>query len=357
MALTSYELIECPSGNYYGYLSHQGGLKRLIELRGPKAHNEGLAHQIYLAFRVGEILAALGKGESTFLSKPDWKALSRHSGFDSRFEELLDIFVEAPAILQAANALHGLESFALADGCLDVAERLWAVDEKLQQFYDKLKIGTPGSLYTPKFARECTGDNAEDDSQNHNPFPIAFHFSNLRMASTMMWYWSLCNIVWSGLLECYFHLERTFQIHHMDVSLLSKQYASHTPQEVTATCECKDCSLSSKEERDHMMRSIVKRVARLPPLDHRKGYLDMVWNVCQSVEYCMQDSMLGAGPAALSGVLSIARITLQKHQPQRARELGWVKNVRRRASERGLRFIGFVTVWDDYAEDLSRKSW
>ena len=52
MALTFYELIECPGRDLGGYNSHQSGLARLVKLRGPKAHTKGMAHNMFLAFRV-----------------------------------------------------------------------------------------------------------------------------------------------------------------------------------------------------------------------------------------------------------------------------------------------------------------
>lgn len=52
MVLGMYELVECPAGDKTGYISHYNGCDRLVELRGPDAHREGLGHQLFLTFRV-----------------------------------------------------------------------------------------------------------------------------------------------------------------------------------------------------------------------------------------------------------------------------------------------------------------
>lgn len=51
MALAMYELSECPSESKQGYVSHQKGCARLVQLRGAKAHTSGLGHRVFLNFR------------------------------------------------------------------------------------------------------------------------------------------------------------------------------------------------------------------------------------------------------------------------------------------------------------------
>ena len=52
MALAMYELTECPAASKVGYISHHKGCVRLVQLRGPEAHTSGLAHQVFLTFRI-----------------------------------------------------------------------------------------------------------------------------------------------------------------------------------------------------------------------------------------------------------------------------------------------------------------
>jgi hypothetical protein len=57
MLLIMYEVVECPSKGRLGYLSHHSGCARLVQLRGPKAHVDGLGHSIFLQFRyIGKLI-------------------------------------------------------------------------------------------------------------------------------------------------------------------------------------------------------------------------------------------------------------------------------------------------------------
>lgn len=53
--LSMYELFECPTGSTRGYVVHQGGCAKLVQLRGPRAHRTGLGHSLFLAVRFFEV--------------------------------------------------------------------------------------------------------------------------------------------------------------------------------------------------------------------------------------------------------------------------------------------------------------
>lgn len=52
VALTHYEMTECPSDSMQPYMSHVAGCEKLIQLRGPERHQNGFAHKIFAHFRV-----------------------------------------------------------------------------------------------------------------------------------------------------------------------------------------------------------------------------------------------------------------------------------------------------------------
>lgn len=52
LALLTYEVLECPDGSNEAYLSHADGCQRLLRLRGPERHQEGVGHQIFVSFRI-----------------------------------------------------------------------------------------------------------------------------------------------------------------------------------------------------------------------------------------------------------------------------------------------------------------
>jgi len=52
MAMAGYEMIRCPNESKHGYVSHTTGCERMIKLRGAEAHTDGLAHEIFIHYRV-----------------------------------------------------------------------------------------------------------------------------------------------------------------------------------------------------------------------------------------------------------------------------------------------------------------
>jgi hypothetical protein len=58
MALTTYEVIECPGRTNKGYMSHYNGAMKLLQIRGPGAHISGLAHSVFQALRRHSVSSA-----------------------------------------------------------------------------------------------------------------------------------------------------------------------------------------------------------------------------------------------------------------------------------------------------------
>lgn len=52
LALGMYEMSQCPNRTKHGYISHTLGCRRLVQLRGPEAHVDGLGHAIFVHFRI-----------------------------------------------------------------------------------------------------------------------------------------------------------------------------------------------------------------------------------------------------------------------------------------------------------------
>jgi hypothetical protein len=52
MALTMYEITECPGGHVAAYISHQNGAMKLVRARGSRAHASGLGRVLFLSMRL-----------------------------------------------------------------------------------------------------------------------------------------------------------------------------------------------------------------------------------------------------------------------------------------------------------------
>jgi hypothetical protein len=58
MALTTYEVLECPGRTVEGYTSHYNGTMKLVQLRGANAHNSGLARSVFQSLRRHSVSSA-----------------------------------------------------------------------------------------------------------------------------------------------------------------------------------------------------------------------------------------------------------------------------------------------------------
>ena len=50
-ALSIYEALECPDGTKSAYNWHRAACYRLIQMRGPAAHQDGAGHHLFAGFR------------------------------------------------------------------------------------------------------------------------------------------------------------------------------------------------------------------------------------------------------------------------------------------------------------------
>ena len=74
-------------------------------------------------------------------------------------------------------------------------------------------------------------------------------------------------------------------------------------------------------------------MSKLKPLGHRDDFLAPGRNVCQSVEYCLQEKMLDMGPGAIAAPLGIVLDTIRPY-PHAQRELAWGRVVLERLEDR-----------------------
>jgi hypothetical protein len=65
LTLAGYELSQCPNDSKDAYISHTVGCSTLVKVRGPEAHAHGLAHQIFVHFRVQGVCSSSFVGKCT----------------------------------------------------------------------------------------------------------------------------------------------------------------------------------------------------------------------------------------------------------------------------------------------------
>jgi Fungal specific transcription factor domain len=299
MCLSSYELMECPAGTPSAYSLHHHGCARLIQLRGAKAHTSGLGHELFVTFRTQAIMNSLEDHRSTYLSEKAWKTLPWKTTAKKSYDQLLDIVALAPDIFRRTDDFDSMDPRQRLLEAIIVIEECWKVDARLRHFYQSLEESTPGPLYWPALSQEISlPKTSPTNAAQGKLFPVSYHFPSLPIARTLIFYWSVLNMLWTGMVRLY-------------------QLVSETQAAGITTLEAN----------------------LLPPLGHRADFMTPARNTLQSVEYLMQDKMLGLGPQSVIAPLSIVAETI-KDFPECAREVRWAFGILDEIRERGMMILG-----------------
>ena len=272
----------------------------------------------YSNLRCSKILEALGRHQSTYLSTSAWLSIPWATHPKCPLDQIFDFVSLAPEIFQHADTLTHLKPHDSLHEILKLIDRCWEIDAALERFYRSFESSTLGPLYWPKLSRETS---SADDAELGRVFPVAFEFLNLRMSNTLMFYWATLLMLWSGLFQLYQAIA-ALELNCREINCYCVTCKEKTPD-------------SGKDTHTHKFN-----MSQLPPLGHRLDFPSMAWNICQSVEYCMQDSMLGLGPLAAAAPLVLVIDTL-KNIPKYGREVAWAKAAVARVTERGLRILKY----------------
>ncbi|CAI7657249.1 unnamed protein product [Penicillium pancosmium] len=293
MALNLYETIECPSKGSDGYFSHCHGLLALIQARGVERHSSGAGHRLFLGIRVPGILYALSRSASTILLDPPWMEVPWKELPKTHLDRVTDCLVAAPGILERVPLLRHLSPHQQAELILELADECWQVDKELDIIDIEIRAANPSPLYTTVSSR--INPSADQDGCI-NMFPLAFCFSEPAIASALTLLWATRSMLWSGLGSLYKHYEMLEQFYSLNPELLNEH---------TSICE-----------HPGSMKC-------LPALEQREDYLSMAHNVCQSIEYFLQDEMGMIGALSVTPAIGIV-IDALKNWPNHSEEIQWL---------------------------------
>lgn len=196
---------------------------------------------------------------------------------------------------------------------LDLIDRCWKVDSKLQKIYEKIERENSGPLYWSQSPRI----ESEDPNDGH-VFAVSFKFSNLDTTHTCILYWATSIIMWSGMTYAY-QLLATFQAMFSAI------------QAATANSE------------DSVQSNILSQLPNLPPLEHRSNPSVLAKNICRSIDYCLEDEHLGMGARIASFPLKVAIETLND-APDCDLELAWAHDAMERIKVSGVKIMGHLSV-------------
>ena len=225
---------------------------------------------------------------STYLCDPAWLTVPWSQTGKTHFDELLDILTTAPKMFHRVDLFEELEPQEKLFEAIGVIGDCWKIDKELQLFHDRFEASMLGPPYWPEYSKSR---RSQHDGET-GLFPIAYQFPDFQTAKTLVLYWSILTCLWTGMTRLY-------------------QLAS----------------------------ALAPNSRDLPALQHRAEFMVPARDVFQSVEYLMEDKMLGLGPQSLVAPLSIVFDTI-KDFPDYACEVAWAEGVMDELRERGLRYLG-----------------
>jgi hypothetical protein len=278
-----------------------------------------------------QIYQVIKSHQTTYLADSGWTELPWKSTPKTPFDQLLDKTAELANLFAQAFAIEGLESPSLLLAARKVVDRCWKIDSELRRVYQEFESGSPGPLHWPELSTEVS---PADDAELGKLFPVAFHFPNLIIALTCMIYWAALILLWAVLMHVYEVLS-TLRVHIDD---LGDAEGSSCP-----VCSNADSShhTSNCEDGVKVAQRAKFDVTDLPPIEPRIDVLAAIRNICQSVEYCMQEEMRCMGPVVtvipLMAVMDVLPIF-----PHHVRELAWAKAAFKKVNEKGFRLMRHV---------------
>ncbi|KAJ5364335.1 C6 zinc finger domain-containing protein [Penicillium cataractarum] len=306
MALSLYEAMECPSGGSGAYFSHCEGILALVQARGVEAHSKGAGHQLFLGIRIPGILHALESHSSTFLIDSVWMQYPWEGKLKTPFTQIVDCLAQAPGILKRVHSLFGLHKKERTETCYTLIHECWHIDEKLDMMLHEMQQVTPHPLY---WQVQSQMNPLSDSESLENLFPVAFHFIDLETANSIILLWAIRVMLWSGLCNLY-------RLVDSGSPILDSTTTSVLP------------STSGLRKSLH-------------PLGHRRDYIVIVHNVCQSVEYILRQETLLSGPLSVTPALGIVLESL-RGQPHCWKEVAWLRAAIDIVRQRGLGLLKYA---------------
>jgi len=231
-----------------------------------------------------------------FLSRPEWRSTPWKSIEKAPYDAIVDVIYDVFAVLQKFDETCSKEDpLKRRDGLYEIITTCLDLENQLKRVYDKFDNSVPGPLYWPQLSK--LESNLDDDISG-KVFPISFYFSTFFVAQVVLGYWSAMTTVHHQLMCTYQKLA--------EIELPSTHGGSNDAARAI------DVRFSI-----HLAADRADEHARLSE--------DMARNLCQSVEYSLQDRMGGLGPLAVLTHLSGCLDYLLNRQERFQREAKWMR--------------------------------
>jgi hypothetical protein len=206
---------------------------------------------------------------------------------------------------------------------LELIKECQRVDSRLAAWFNNLGATVVGPLYCPKLSSISSTADSQDLGKI---FPVAFYFPALIVAKSLVFYWTALLPVHAFM---YFMYEK-----------LTGFMASLGPARCDIPCSCgtdSDAVPATMTCLRHFSMSM------LPPLDHRSDWSRVpTRNICQSVEYFLQEQVRGMGLITIIPSLLSVKVCWQLDSSDWSRETMWVDDILRKIQGKGNEIAGYL---------------
>jgi hypothetical protein len=264
-----------------------------------------------------KVYQSIVQRSSSILADHDW----RHMPWPSRkapFDEVVDFILEAPKFMAQSDSINMLTSpQSILAASLKTISATQDFNTRLMKWYAGFSASHPGGLY---HARLSTRESCSDNPELGKVFPVAYHFPSLPIAQTMLYFWMCQVIAHAHLCSQYAKLERLMK----------------TLEPIAADIPCLCSGVTDAYRPGVCLRHF--EVRSLVPLGHFAEWPSSVaYNICQSIDYCLQHSNKVYGPATSLPALALVREHWKRSDGEWAREISWVNDTIRLIASKDYR--------------------
>ena len=248
-----------------------------------------------------QVLDSFEKGQSCYLSSPEWMTVPWEIHPKTMFDELVDIFMVGPAIMEQANRIPTIPPDQILAHAFKIVKDLFDIDQRLQDFYARLETRYPKPLYWESISPgriDAFPDINMDSSELTFPPALAFH--DLDLASILSLYWAILTMTWSGL---------------SDISGLFLE--NGVPFELMAS---------------------IGGPTHLTPETMEFLWLDRARKVCQSIAFCTSADALDEGPPRITVALNLI-LGVMRDKKICKPEYEWALRARKRFGNKWVRLM------------------
>lgn len=273
-----------------------------------------------------KIFYGLRQRSTTFLNELNWRELPWASCPTQKapLDQLVDILLEIPDLFAQFDVLEAaICTQEILPKTLETILEGLRMDSCLADWFINFEATVAGPMYYPGLSKiSSTADSPEFGKV----FSVAFNFPAFGVAQTLVFYWIALIIVHGHMCIMYEKLASF-------VALLD------TVNE-DVSCTCGDDSNDSAAAMTCLRHFTMDL---LPPLGHRMEWFGTpARNICQSVEYFLQDQMRGEGPLTMLPALAVVKGCWGIAPGDWGRETLWIDDMVGKIQGKGNEIAGYI---------------